>query len=89
MRAAPLDGSALWIAMKIAGSLSRLVRIGAGMKIRNKKIYIFTNAFKQGKNINVIQYAAGPKRVSPSSSVSCSKFCLLHFTGSVCFCWLS
>lgn len=88
MRAAPLGGSALWIAMKIVGSLSRLVGIGAGMKIRNKK-NIYTNAFKQGKNINVIQYAAGPKRVSPSSSVSCSKFCLLHFTCSVCFCWLS
>lgn len=37
MRAASLDGSALWIAMKIVGSLSRLVRIGAGMKI--KKIF--------------------------------------------------
>lgn len=57
MRAVSLDGSALWIAMKIVGSLSRLVRIGAGIKIRNKK-NIYTNAFKQGKNINVIQYAA-------------------------------
>lgn len=45
------------------------------------------------KNINVNQYAAGPNRVLPSSSVFCLNFCLLHFTGSVlgvpdCFFWL-